>query len=63
MQSNFCIFFSLNSLRRGPKASGIEEGNIREQVHKALSLWQSASKLNFTEVNRDDADIRVYFHT
>lgn len=41
----------------------MENGQIRYQVHRALNLWQSASRLTFTEVNHDDADIRVSFHS
>lgn len=41
----------------------MEEGHIRYQVQRALNLWQAASRLTFTEVNRDDADIRVSFHS
>lgn len=51
------------SLRRGAKSSDMENGQIRYQVHRALNLWQSASRLTFTEVNHDDADIRVSFHS
>lgn len=41
----------------------MDETHIRYQVQRALNLWQSASRLTFTEVNRDDADIRVSFHS
>ena len=41
----------------------MENGQIRYQVQRALNLWQSASRLTFTEVNHDDADIRVSFHS
>jgi hypothetical protein len=41
----------------------MENGQIRYQVQRALNLWQAASRLTFTEVNHDDADIRVSFHS
>lgn len=57
------FFFSFNSLRKGAKSKDMEETTIRYQVQRALNLWQAASRLTFTEVNRDDADIRVSFHS
>jgi hypothetical protein len=41
----------------------MDSGQIRYQVHRALNLWQEASRLTFTEVNHEDADIRVSFHS
>ena len=61
----FLLFVILicDSLRKGAKTRDMEDTHIRYQVHRALSLWQAASRLTFTEVNRDDADIRVSFHS
>lgn len=50
-------------MRRGAKSGDMENGQVRYQVQRALNLWQSASRLTFTEVNHDDADIRVSFHS
>lgn len=57
------LVFYYHSVRNGSKTTGMNENDIRYQVYRALHLWQSASRLNFTEVNRDDADIRVSFHS
>ncbi|EFX76334.1 hypothetical protein DAPPUDRAFT_226103 [Daphnia pulex] len=51
------------SLRKGAKSRDMDSGQIRYQVHRALNLWQEASRLTFTEVNHEDADIRVSFHS
>ena len=61
--NKMCGYFCNDSLRRGAKSRDMENGQIRYQVQRALNLWQAASRLTFTEVNHDDADIRVSFHS
>lgn len=49
------------SLRKGTRR--VQDGHIRYQINRALNLWEEASTLKFTEVNSDDADIRISFNT
>lgn len=42
---------------------GIKQNKQQQIFRSALNLWQSASRLQFTEVNSDDADILVSFVT
>jgi len=49
------------SLRKGTR--DLDDGHVRYQISRAFDLWQTASTLTFTEINSDDADIRISFHT
>lgn len=42
---------------------GIAQNKQQQIFRNALNLWQSASRLRFTEVDSDDADILVSFVT
>ncbi|XP_043260687.1 matrix metalloproteinase-2 isoform X1 [Colletes gigas] len=47
---------------RTEQPSGLDTGDVRFELSKALGLWARNSKLTFQEVNSDRADILVYFH-
>ncbi|XP_065577368.1 matrix metalloproteinase-2-like isoform X2 [Artemia franciscana] len=48
------------SVRQGTKDFDINY--VRREVYRALDLWAQVSQLTFSEVDSEDADIRVYFH-
>ncbi|BES95658.1 matrix metalloproteinase [Nesidiocoris tenuis] len=41
--------------------SSLDYGRLRSDLHLALQLWARHSRLTFSEVNSDNADILVYF--
>ncbi|XP_043484667.1 matrix metalloproteinase-2 [Leptopilina heterotoma] len=47
---------------RTEQPSGLETGEVRLELSRALAIWSANSKLTFQEVNSDQADILVYFH-
>ncbi|XP_073995488.1 matrix metalloproteinase-2-like isoform X2 [Rhodnius prolixus] len=49
------------SLRTKFFVSGLDRGRLRYDLSKALQIWARHSKLQFREINSDDADILVYF--
>ncbi|XP_049873115.1 matrix metalloproteinase-14-like [Pectinophora gossypiella] len=52
------LTWSLSSLRR---PSQLDPYHTRSVLARALDVWEQASRLTFTEVNSDDADIVVSF--
>lgn len=50
------------SLRRPPSTPRLNPHAVRAELGRALDVWAQHSKLTFTEVDSDRADILVYFH-
>lgn len=54
--------FSLFSSLRSKNLRNLNSYEVRHVITKALEVWSKHSKLTFTEVDSDRADILVYFH-
>ncbi|ENN71227.1 hypothetical protein YQE_12155, partial [Dendroctonus ponderosae] len=50
------------SLRTKQLADGLDPYEVRFVISKALAVWSKHSKLTFTEVDSDKADILIYFY-
>ncbi|CAH2096084.1 unnamed protein product [Euphydryas editha] len=58
-RNNLTILHSSLSQVRRP--SQLDPHGTRSVLARALDVWEQASRLTFTEVNSDDADIVVSF--
>lgn len=55
---NFLLVHSMSSTR---VPSQLDLHGTRSVLARALDVWQQASRLTFTEINSDEADIVVSF--
>lgn len=57
----FNRFYFIHSLSQDKRPSQLDSGFTRAVLARALDVWQQASRLTFTEINSNQADIVVSF--
>lgn len=53
--------YVVNSLSSSRRPSLLSPHGTRSVLARALDVWEQASRLTFTEINSDEADIVVSF--